>query len=108
MKMYVKTKELGPIGDGVCPAHPLDLPMFGVHNLHLVVYPSPLQNWSFVLGRFGDFHLVVWSSQFVFGSSPPPRNRSSVVGRFGDFHLVVWCSQFAFGSLPPPPQIDHL
>ena len=65
---------------------------------------------KFVVGRFGYFHLVVWS-QFVFGSlPPPPQNQSFVVGRFGYFHLVVW-SQFAFGSLPPPLPIigiDHL
>ena len=27
VKMYVKTKELGTIGGGMCPAHPLDMPM---------------------------------------------------------------------------------
>ena len=44
MKMYVKMKELGPIGGGVglaCP--PLDPPMIGGKN-KLVQHSTPLPN----------------------------------------------------------------
>ena len=50
VKMYAKTKELGPIG--------------GMHWAH----PPPPRSAN---GSFGYFHLVVWS-QFAFGSLPPP------------------------------------
>ena len=31
VKMYAKTKELGPIGGGVCRTRPLDPPMILMH-----------------------------------------------------------------------------
>ena len=74
-------------------------------------FTLPPPDQSFIVGRFGSFHLVVWCSQFALVVyPPPPPNRSFVVGRFGYFHLVVWCSQFAFGHLPlpPPPRIGSL
>ena len=55
------------------------------------------------------YHLVVRSQFAFGSLPHLPMNRSFVIGRFGYFHLVVWCSQFAFGHLPPPsPRIDHL
>ena len=35
--MYVKTEELGPIGGGVHPARPLDLPMLIIMMVSCVV-----------------------------------------------------------------------
>ena len=36
VKMYVKTKELGPIGGGVRPARPIDPPMFIIYLVQTV------------------------------------------------------------------------
>ena len=41
VKMYVKTKELGPVGGGVSWAHPLDPPMFTLYIwLARTIFPN--------------------------------------------------------------------
>ena len=65
-----------------------------------IIIPSTTNTISHVKLK-NEVTICIWQS-------PPPQNRSFVVGRFGYFHLVVWQSQFAFGSLPPPPPTESI
>ena len=61
VKMYAKMKKLGPIGEGVCPARPPDLPMvlygqfmksiFHTIDVYLSLVRSPAFNGHFVLNK---------------------------------------------------------